>query len=375
MTDENLQKWPGPNKPLAPLMEDEAIASGVLPPKMPLLASNFGLNDGWVLDEWASWFVFDVAADGRVAGVNSDLKGSWAYIWRPDTGEVVSFPTLYEMAQGFAISPNGEWLAVGSWYGKHGVYSTQTGQLAWKSRHGKARDVRFWPDSQRVLFLMVDRGAYLYDAATGERLHTLSMKSIDKIAISPQGRYWAAGPYYGQYLVLDGQDDSILAKVRLPVTNPILQFHFHHMESALVFSEMAEELINGSVVCWDWQRNALVWEYRSPVGHCIRLAPLGKDWLTLESGKGGARLTLIDGSTGSLLRELLPAGSDVGECLAYPDGECLIDERGCMMRISDGMEVRRLIPLPEGEYAIVENGDVVQQSSGASRWLYRKADS
>lgn len=211
-----------------------------------------------------------VAASGT-----SGLFGE-ARLWDVAEGKLLhTFRGHRDSILAVAISPDGEWLATGSYDRKVMIWNTNTGEpvRTLAGHNGAIFDVAFSPDGRVLATASADATIKLWSVATGERLDTLSqpLEAQYCVAFSPDGSRVFAG----------GADSRIrawqLVSIDKPQINPILFSRYAHEAPVvrLSFSQNGQELVSSAedrtVKLWDAENliQAHVFEAQSDIVNAL----------------------------------------------------------------------------------------------------------
>ncbi len=166
------------------------------------------------------------------------------------------------------------------------------------------------------------------------------------VAISPDGRSWAAGSKSGEVRIWHDEGQTAYVAVRVH-TNRV---------STLAFSPDGRTLASGSWDCtvklWDVASKALLWNFQGHEGY-VQSVAFGPDGGLLASGSDDGSIKLWDLSDGRCLRTLRGHQENVYAVAWHPDGHLLASGSfDRMIRIWD-----------------VESGKCLRTLSGHTHWV------
>jgi len=170
--------------------------------------------------------------------------------------------------------------------------------------------------------------------------------AIFSVAISPDGRYWAAGSNSGEVRIW--REEGQTAHV-------VMRAHTHAV-AAVAFSPDGRMLASGSWDCtaklWDVAGKALVWNLQGHHGY-VQSVAFSPDGALLASGSDDGTIKLWDLRTGSCLRTLRGHQDNVYQVAWHPDGHLLASGSfDRMIRIWD-----------------VESGNCLRTLTGHTNWV------
>src|SRR5713101_1345444 len=170
--------------------------------------------------------------------------------------------------------------------------------------------------------------------------------AIFSVAISPDGRYWAAGSNGGEVRIW--REEGQTAHV-------VMRAHTHAV-AAVAFSPDGRMLASGSWDCtaklWDVASKALVWNFQGHHGY-VQSVAFSPDGALLASGSDDGTIKLWDLRTGSCLRTLRGHQDNVYQVAWHPDGHLLASGSfDRMIRIWD-----------------VESGNCLRTLTGHTNWV------
>jgi serine/threonine protein kinase len=149
-------------------------------------------------------------------------SGSWdrtLKVWDSQTGQaILTLKGHTERIWSVAFSPDGKWLASGSQDRTLKVWDTQTGQevLTLKGHSGQVYSVAFSPDGKRLVSGSGDRKLKVWDAQTGQEIFTLKGHTnvVESVAFSPDGKRIVSGSRDGTLKVWDAQTGQAVLTLR-----------------------------------------------------------------------------------------------------------------------------------------------------------------
>ena len=170
--------------------------------------------------------------------------------------------------------------------------------------------------------------------------------AIFSVAISPDGRYWAAGSNSGEIRIWREEGQTARA---------VMRAHTHAV-AAVAFSPDGRMLASGSWDCtaklWDVAGKALVWNFQGHHGY-VQSVAFRPDGALLASGSDDGTIKLWDLHTGSCLRTLRGHQDNVYKVVWHPDGHQLASGSfDRTIRIWDG-----------------ESGECLRTLSGHASWV------
>ena len=126
-----------------------------------------------------------------------------------------------------AWSPDGQYIASGSWDGNAQVWNAFTGRLLTLYQgHSHAVSALAWsPDGQYIASGSWDHTVRVWDSFTGETLRVNSgpIEFVDAVAWSPNGRYVASGDSHNTVLVWNPRTGTTLPNSFIAYTGGILE--------------------------------------------------------------------------------------------------------------------------------------------------------
>ena len=268
-----------------------------------------------------------LSADGRhLVSVDS---GRNIHVRDRAAGRVLDLPGLPGLNTAVALSPDGQWMAVG---GNLGSYEAGVIEL-WSTRtwsHVKTLSfagseplgLAFSPDSRRLAAGHEDNTVRVWDIATGA-LRSLSghEKYVADVAFSPDGRLIASAGVDTTIRIWDAGTYELRAI--LSHERPVLGLAFHP-RGLLLASSTGSGVVSsrGDITLWDLDsgRVARKVSTMASVMNKVRFSPDGRRLAT--AGWDGV-VRIWDATT---LNELLPLTGHAGrvQCLAFsPDGNLL----------------------------------------------------
>lgn len=175
-----------------------AITQQPAPVQMVHIEPVARLGRGWVTA--LAW-----SPEGETVAVASAV-GIWLY----EAADLHAEPRLLEghsePVSSLAFSPDGRWLASGSWDKSIRLWDMRTGEVysVFSGHNGAVESLAFSPDSTVLLSGGVDSTVRVWDLATGEERASLKEhdNTVSALAFSPDGRFFASGSRYNQQLIL-----------------------------------------------------------------------------------------------------------------------------------------------------------------------------
>ncbi len=256
-------------------------------------------------------------SDGQLLA-SGGLSDRTLKLWQVSTGQLLNTLTEHEDdVWSVAISPDGQWLASGSWDKTVKLWQVSTGQLlkTLTGHEGEMNSVAISPDGQWLASGSGDKTVKLWQVRTGQLLKTLTghENNVMSVAISPDGQWLASG----------SSDNSIkLWQVSTGQLLNTLTGHENDVNSVAI-SPDGQWLASGSedktIKLWQVSTGQLL---KTLTGHeewvySVAISPDGQ-WLA--SGSGDKTIKLWQVSTGQLLKTLTGHEDPVYSVAFSPDG-------------------------------------------------------
>ncbi|MFN6275813.1 MAG: protein kinase domain-containing protein [Microcystis sp.] len=266
-----------------------------------------------------------------------------------------------------AYSPDGRYLASGSWDKTIKIWEVATGkQLRTLTGHSDwVNLVVYSPDGRYLASGSYDKTIKIWEVATGKQLRTLNGHSdwVKSVVYSPDGRYLASG---------DG-DNTI--KIWEVATGKELRTLTGHSDPVLsvVYSPDGRYLASGSsdetIKIWEVATGK---ELRTLTGHSGTVDSLAysPDGRYLASGSSDKTIKIWEVATGKELRTLTGHSDWVSSVVYSPDGRYLAsassDKTIKIWEVATGKELRTLTGHSEAVYSVVYSPDGRYLASGSS---------
>jgi eukaryotic-like serine/threonine-protein kinase len=260
--------------------------------------------------------------DGRWALVCGG--GRLGQVWELDTGRIRAELTGHEdRITAAEFSPDGEHIVTGSLDGTARIWQAATGDLVHSLNHNfRVYRARYSPDGRRLVTVSTGDLVSVWDVHTGKLLHSLHHKAMVRWAeFSPDGLHLVTGVFDGTVHLWD-------SNTGLPVCEP-----FRHQSSLVTvrFSSDGRKLLtsstDGTARIWStslgraWPQ--ALWEWKSLPYNCLvaTFSPDGQRLVTTI----GLQAYLRDARTGrSLLNPPLQHGGLVTSASFSADGQRVV---------------------------------------------------
>ncbi len=281
----------------------------------------------------SSFHSLAISPDGKTLVSSSDYSN--VKVWdlsKGCPGKECSTPTrilpMYShQAYGVAMTPDGQWIATGSWKDIK-IWNLNTGQLARTiSGHlGSVYTVAIAPNSQRLASGSSDDKVRIWDLNTGKLLHTLSAHSdsVRSLAISPDGKILASGGL-DKAIILWNLDSNCTGEHCKTPTH-ILSGHTEFVSSLAMMPD-GQRLVSGSadqtIKIWNLQTGRLI---QTLVGHegTVLSVAVSPDGMMLASGSADGTIKLWWLKTGEPVKTLSGHQDMVNSVAFSPDGRTLV---------------------------------------------------
>ncbi|MCQ3931341.1 MAG: hypothetical protein DPW16_12865 [Chloroflexi bacterium] len=249
---------------------------------------------------------------------------------------------------GVDYSPDGTRIAAGCWDGNVYIWDAQTGDLlhTLKGHTDKVHSVAYSPDGKYLVSGSFDATAKIWDTETGQVLFTLAghqplrqswVQGILSVAFSPDGKFVATG----------GSDhtarlwDAATGKELLVLSN-----HIGVVES-VAFSPDSKVLATGdydqgTVRVWSLVSGELLFEYATALfrGVDIYALSFNMDGTRLVFANGFGQVKALDSATGDEVLDFRNTSGGIWRAKYSPDGQWLatggFDGRGRIWNASNG---------------------------------------
>ncbi|AKV67221.1 serine/threonine-protein kinase [Microcystis panniformis] len=267
-----------------------------------------------------------------------------------------------------AYSPDGRYLASGSWDKTIKIWEVATGkQLRTLTGHSDwVRSVVYSPDGRYLASGSWDKTIKIWEVATGKELRTLTghSREVMSVVYSPDGRYLASG-----------SDDDTLTIWEVATGKQLRTLTGHSLfVMSVVYSPDGRYLASGND-----DKTIKIWEVatgkqlRTLTGHSdwVRSVVYSPDGRYLASGSWDKTIKIWEVATGKELRTLTGHSREVMSVVYSPDGRYLAsgsdDNTIKIWEVATGKELRTLtghsdvvisvVYSPDGRYLASGSGD------------------
>ena len=193
-------------------------------------------------------------------------SGSWDHtvrVWNAKTQTLDLSYAQSDIVDAVAWSPNGRYLASGSWDHTVEVWDVDTGTrvLTYKGHTDVVSSLAWSPDGRYIASGSWDHSMQVWDVETGTQLFSYSFEEfVDAVAWSPDGRFIAVGLRNSSIYVVD-------AKTGAPLKNSYKNPDDADVINALAWSPNSQSIAvggrDGSVQIWDVGAGTLLLNYKA----------------------------------------------------------------------------------------------------------------
>ncbi len=250
-------------------------------------------------------------------------NGNLPRVWDMKTGrELASFPGHTDYVSFAFFSPDGEHIITTSDDGTARTWNAFTGEELLVLNHSDwVWNAAFSPDGKRIATVS-EYQAFIWDAATGEKLFTLNghISTVHAVAFSPNGALLVTGSYDRKAIVWDANTGEALFTLA-GHTGTIFSAAFSADGTRLVTTSD-----DGTMRIWDvtlGRGEALTIPYPEGSGGKILYTPNGKALAGIEDGI----LKLRNSKSGNELKRFSTGGGQVTTFALNPDGSLIAAAR------------------------------------------------
>lgn len=286
-------------------------------PLLPLRVEHPSRNVAWV----------ELSRDGEraVSITTGDLAN--AILWDTRSGEIIAkLPAgrgKWLSCRVADFSPDHRWGAIGFQSGKIHIWKADTGE-PWGpvlEHDDMVADVRFSPDSQRLLTASLDRTARIWDVSTGQCIAVLSGHSdgLNRSEYNAEGTLIVTASADNTACLWNAQDGSRVGQA-LRHTSDVITASFSPVQGS---NTVLTSSTDGTAQLWDGMTGERKGPALRSVGAVVaaKFGPRGQRVATASFG-GTARVW--DTNTGLPISEPLPHFGGVVSVAFSPDGERLL---------------------------------------------------
>ncbi len=237
------------------------------------------------------------------------------------------------------ISPDGQYVAVGSRYSDIFIYETETGDsirtLKGKDFGNTYRSLSFTPTGD-TLATNEDSCIYLFDVNTGEKISELlsdvMKQTIVDIDFSPDGRYllagvtWESGSWIedsASVVLIDMINGEIVKNFEMPRRLKQLEYSPDgSMFAGVLFFEKEDEDLKNNLGLWDSETGEMIHEFNTEQEEVTDMAfsPDGRYIATTAYQNGP--LIIWDIIEKTKFRDIIPNGYQTSQTVAFsPDSK------------------------------------------------------
>ena len=313
--------------------------------------------------------------------------GSWdgmARVWEAVTGQEVARMVHEGTVIAVTFSPDGRWVASASYDGTARVWEAATGQEVARMVHeGTVMAVTFSPDGRWVASASYDGTARVWEAATGQEVARMVHEAtVMAVTFSPDGRWVASRSGDGMGRVWEAATGQEVARMEREHNGSV---------SAMAFSPDGRWVtwggMDGTVHVWEAATGQEVARMEREHNGSVSAMAFSPDGRWVVSG-GGNTVQVWEAATGEEVARMVH-GNWVSVLALSPDGQWVASGEGYLMfgvrpatvrvwEVATGQEIARMTH-GEGVAAVTFSPDGQWVASGSNDrtarvWLWKPED-